>query len=162
MRGTGHGSVHPTGSPRERRIALVPPAAPATVRPSGVGPRPYTLVVSKNLPILLIGLIAGLVSGLFGVGGGVIVVPGLVLFLGFSQHRASGTSSATIMASSAAALVSFGFDGSVDWGAAALVFSGAAVGAWAGARFLHRVPEVWLMRVFTLVMILSAVRLVGS
>ncbi len=116
--------------------------------------------MQRTLPILLIGLVAGLVSGLFGVGGGVIVVPALVLLLGFSQHRASGTSSATIMASSAAALVAFALDGSVDWGAAALVFSGAAVGAWAGARFLHRIPEVWLMRVFTVVMILSAIRLV--
>ena len=106
-----------------------------------------------------IGVAAGVVSGLFGVGGGVIVVPALVLFLGFSQHNASGTSTATIAASSAAALAAFSLDAQVDWGAAALIFAGAGVGAWAGARYLDRIPERGLTIAFTVVMVVAAVRL---
>lgn len=106
-----------------------------------------------------IGLAAGVVSGLFGVGGGVIVVPALVMLLGFAQRNASGTSTATIVASSSAALIAFVAEGEVDWAAAALVFSGAGVGAWAGARFLGRVPERALGTVFAAVMVVAAARL---
>ena len=107
----------------------------------------------------LIGLAAGVVSGLFGVGGGVIVVPALVLTLGFTQRNASGTSTATIVASSSAALIAFVLEGEVDWGAAALVFTGSGIGAWAGARYLGKVPERALSITFAAVMVFAAVRL---
>ncbi len=106
-----------------------------------------------------IGIAAGVVSGLFGVGGGVIVVPALVLMLGFSQHNASGTSTATIVASSAAALLAFAMDGEVDWAAAGIVFAGSGLGAWLGARYLGKVPERALTLAFTVVMLFAAARL---
>lgn len=114
--------------------------------------------VSKSHAIVL-GLVAGLVGGLFGIGGGVIVVPGLVLWLGFSQHKASGTSVATIVASAGAALISFAGDGSVDWGAATLITAGAVVGAAIGARILHRIPAQVLSRAFSVILIVAAVRM---
>ena len=107
-----------------------------------------------------IGLTAGFIGGLFGVGGGIIVVPGLVLLLGFTQHQASGTSTATIVASSAAALVGFAGSGEVDVPAALLLVAGAALGAWLGARFLDRVPELWLLVAFILLLVFTVVRLV--
>jgi uncharacterized membrane protein YfcA len=106
-----------------------------------------------------IGLLAGFVSGLFGVGGGVIVVPGLVLWLGMDQRRAAGTSMATIVAASVAAVILFGRDRAVDWPAAAWLFAGAGVGAIVGARMLGRIPELWLTRAFTLVLLAATVRL---
>ncbi len=93
-------------------------------------------------------------------GGGIIVVPALVLLMGFSQHQASGTSTATIVASSGAALASFAVDGSVDLLAALYLVAGASAGAWIGAHYLDRISEVWLLRVFTVVMALTAARLV--
>lgn len=113
----------------------------------------------RPVSALLIGLAAGVIGGLFGVGGGIVVVPALVLVLGFTQHLASGTSTATIMASSAAALAAFAAEGSVDWAAAGVVAIGGAVGATAGARYLDRVPERWLTRAFTAVMMVAAIRL---
>lgn len=107
----------------------------------------------------LIGLLAGLVSGLFGVGGGVIVVPGLVLALGFGQRRASGTSMATIVVSAAAALLVFARDGAVDWPAAALLGAGAMAGAWLGAHYLDRVPERLLAMGFVALLLISAARM---
>ncbi len=116
----------------------------------------------RLLTAIPIGLVAGFASGLFGIGGGVIVVPALVLFLGFSQHRASGTSTATILASSAAALVVFSGEGEVDWRAAAYLLSGSAVGAWLGARNLSRVPDRWLSLAFSVVMVVAALRMLAA
>lgn len=106
-----------------------------------------------------IGVAAGFVSGMFGVGGGVIVVPGLVLWMALDQHRASGTSIATIVASSAAAALLFSAEGDVDWSAAAVVFIGAGVGASLAARHISRIPERWLTRAFVVLMLVAAIRL---
>ncbi len=107
----------------------------------------------------LVGAVAGFTSGLLGIGGGVIVVPGLVLLVGLNQYSAAATSVATIVGSSAAALYAFSSEGSVDWSTAAIVFAGAAVGAWIGARWMDRVPEHWLAGVFALVLATAAVRM---
>jgi len=106
-----------------------------------------------------LGLIAGFVGGLFGIGGGVVVVPGLVLWLKFSQHNASGTSVATIVASAGAALLSFAGGGSVDWQAAATITIGAVVGAAIGARILHLIPAKTLTRFFSAVLVVAAIRM---
>jgi len=108
---------------------------------------------------VVIGVVAGFVGGLFGVGGGVIVVPGLVLWLGLDQRRASGTSMATIVVSASAAALLFSADRAVDWAAAWWLFVGAGVGAVVGARAITKVPELWLTRAFAAVMVLAAVRL---
>lgn len=108
---------------------------------------------------IALGLLAGVVGGLFGVGGGIIVVPGLVLWLGFSQHKAAGTSVATIIASAGAALISFAIDGSVDWGAAGLVTMGAVVGAAIGTRILHLIPAQVLTRAFSVLLLVAALRM---
>jgi uncharacterized membrane protein YfcA len=117
--------------------------------------------VSGNLvkPIIL-GSVAGIVAGLFGVGGGVIVVPGLVLWLGLTQRKASGTSAATIVASSAAAMVAFGIGGSVDWKAAILIVAGSVVGAWGGAWFAKHINERILAITFAVVLLVAGVRMV--
>ena len=107
----------------------------------------------------LVGAIAGFTSGLLGIGGGVIVVPGLVLLVGLNQYSAAATSVATIVGSSAAALYAFAGNGSVDWVTAAIVFTGAAVGAWIGARWMDRIPEHWLAGIFALVLATAAVRM---
>lgn len=108
---------------------------------------------------IILGLIAGLVGGLFGVGGGVIVVPGLVLWLKFDQYKASGTSVATIIASAGAALLTFAGDGSVDWRAAAIITIGAVTGAAIGTRILHLIPAHMLRRIFSAILVIAAARM---
>lgn len=107
----------------------------------------------------VLGVAAGVVSGLFGVGGGIIVVPGLVIALNFPQRRASGTSMATIVASAAAAVVVFAVNHQVDWPAAGWLGAGSIAGAWLGARYLDHVPERWLTIAFVVLLLLSALRL---
>ncbi len=125
------------------------------------GGRPERIIaaVTERTRAAGLGLAAGFVGGLFGVGGGVVVVPGLVLWLRMAQHRAHATSVAAIVASASAALVPFTIEGQVDWPAALALFAGAGVGAYGGARFIARIPELWLARAFVSLMVVAAVRL---
>ena len=106
-----------------------------------------------------IGLAAGLTGGLFGVGGGIIIVPGLVLWFGFDQHRAHGTSVAAIAVIAVAALIPFAVQGEVDWPAALALTVGASVGAAFGARAMAHISPVWLARAFFVVLVVAAVRM---
>lgn len=87
-----------------------------------------------------IGLLAGLMSGLFGVGGGTVIVPLLVLILKFDQRLAAGTSLAAIVPTATVGVISYAVHGSVDWIAAILLAAGAIVGAQIGSYLLPRVP----------------------
>ena len=106
-----------------------------------------------------IGLAAGFVGGLFGVGGGVVIVPALVLLLDTDQRQASATSLAVIIFVAAAATARFAADDAVDWVAALLLFAGAGVGAVVGSRLLGRLSQVWIARAFVVVALVAAVRL---
>ncbi|WP_084127584.1 sulfite exporter TauE/SafE family protein [Demequina sp. NBRC 110054] len=87
-----------------------------------------------------VGLLAGLLSGLFGVGGGIVIVPLLSLILGFDHRLAAGTSLAAIVPTAAVGVITYATHGSVAWVAALVIALGAVVGAQAGSWLLHRLP----------------------
>lgn len=105
------------------------------------------------------GIAAGVGSGLFGIGGGLIVVPILVLALHLDQKLASGTSVASIVVSASAAAVPFLLGGEADLVVAALMFGGGALGAVAGARLLDRLSGRVVGIVFVTVVTIAAIRL---
>ena len=88
-----------------------------------------------------VGLAAGLLSGLFGVGGGTVIVPMLVLLLRFDQRLAAGTSLAAIVPTAAVGVVSYAVHGSVAWIPALILAAGAVVGAQIGTWLLARLPQ---------------------
>lgn len=90
---------------------------------------------------IAIGLAAGLLSGLFGVGGGTVIVPLLLLFLRFEQRLAAGTSLAAIVPTATVGVVSYAVHGSVAWIPALILAAGAVVGAQIGAWLLARLPQ---------------------
>lgn len=106
-----------------------------------------------------IGFAAGFAGGLFGVGGGLLIVPGLVLLLATRQAEAHATSLAAIVAMAAASASRFALGGSVDWAAVPLLFLGAGAGAYLGARLVGRIPDVWLARAFVALAVVGAVRM---
>ncbi len=112
---------------------------------------------------LLIGLAAGMAagfgSGLFGIGGGLIVVPVLVLLLHVDQKIASATSVTSIVVSASAAAVPFIAQGEVEFGAAGAMFTGAALGALAGVRLIDRLSSRVVGTLFVVVAGVAAVRL---
>lgn len=86
------------------------------------------------LTLLGIGLVAGFLSGIFGIGGGIIIVPALIYVLGFSQHKATGTSLAVLLPPiGLAAVLEYYHHDSVDLRAALLIALTSIVGAWGGA-----------------------------
>ena len=106
-----------------------------------------------------IGLLAGLLSGLFGVGGGTVIVPMLVLALGFDQRLAAGTSLAAIVPTAAVGVVSYALHDSVAWIPALLLAAGAVVGAQVGTWLLPRLSQTVLRWTFVGFLVLVIVSL---
>ena len=99
--------------------------------------------------LLVIGLVAGVASGLFGIGGGVLIVPGLVLVLGFSQLAATGTSLAVLLPPvGIAAVLEYYRHGNVDLRAAFIVAAALLAGAWVGALMANHLKEGYLRLAF--------------
>ena len=110
------------------------------------------------LPLAAVGASAGLLSGLFGVGGGILMVPAMVLLIGFGQHRAQATSLAAIVPIAMVGALVFGQAGSVDLAAAAVLAGGSLLGVQAGARLMHRLSDqrlTWIFGTFLIVVALA-------
>ena len=109
--------------------------------------------------LVLIGLVAGLFSALFGVGGGIVVVPLLILAAQVPAHCATGTSLAAIAVTALAGSILYGLEGEVeiDVGYAALVGLPAAVGAVAGTAVQQRLPARSLSLAFAALLVGIAV-----
>lgn len=110
---------------------------------------------------LLVGLVAGLFSGLLGIGGGTIVVPSLVYFFGMAQHKAQGTILAAFLPPVAfLAFLRYYQAGNVDLSAAFFVAIGIFLGSYAGAGLSLSMPDLLLKRVFGVFLIVVAVQLI--
>ena len=101
-----------------------------------------TAQVEKRRPpwlrFILVGIVAGFFAGLFGVGGGVLIVPGL-LMAGLDARLAHGTSLGVTVILSGAALVGYAISGSVEYLAAVLIFVGSSVGVIIGTALLQKI-----------------------
>jgi uncharacterized protein len=110
--------------------------------------------------LVLIGLAAGFFSALFGVGGGLVIVPLLILFLGYGMHLATGTSLAAIGLIALAGTIAYGVRGEIDLGYAALIGFPAAVGAVVGTALQQRLSARALALSFSLLLVAIGVALV--
>lgn len=115
---------------------------------------------SRSLRLVAIGTAAGLFSGLFGVGGGSVIVPLLVLWLGYETREATGTSLAAIVFVAAFAAIFQAAHGDVDVGDAALIGIPAVGGALLGTWFQQRLATRAIALMFAALLIASAVELI--
>jgi uncharacterized membrane protein YfcA len=113
------------------------------------------------LKLIAIGLVAGLFSTLFGVGGGIVIVPLLILLAGFEGRLATGTSLAAIGITALAGTILYAFEGHVDVGYAALVGLPAAVGAVSGTAVQQRVSTRALTFAFAVLLAALAIWLLA-
>jgi uncharacterized protein len=103
---------------------------------------------------------SGVVSGLFGVGGGIVLVPYLSLVRGWDQKHAQATSLVSVAMAATAALTAYAFSGSVAWLAALPILAGGLIGAVIGSAIVHRLESAVLRIAFALLLVVIAIRLV--
>jgi uncharacterized membrane protein YfcA len=115
---------------------------------------------SRTLKLAAIGTAAGAFSGLLGVGGGSVLVPLLIIWLGYGEREATGTSMMAIVVIAALAASLQGIYGNVDPSNAALVGIPAIGGAVAGTALQQRIPERAISMLFAVLLIVVAVELI--
>ncbi|MDR0433386.1 MAG: sulfite exporter TauE/SafE family protein [Bifidobacteriaceae bacterium] len=126
-------SRHPHPFPSKRTIKPV-------THPDDAGPNHHPNVTSAPAPLWrfgAIGLVAGLASGMFGVGGGIVMVPLLIMAGRLDQRHASATSLLAIVPTAVVGATSYAARGQIAWVAGVIVGVGAMAGAWVGARILR-------------------------
>lgn len=115
--------------------------------------------MSNRWRVVAVGLVAGLLAGLFGVGGGIVIVPGLVFVAGFGQRLAHGVSLGAIVLIAASGTIGYGVEGEVHWPAAVALTAGALVGIVVGTALLERVSQTRLQAGFGLLLVAGAIRM---
>ncbi|NBO48903.1 MAG: sulfite exporter TauE/SafE family protein [Chitinophagia bacterium] len=113
--------------------------------------------------LILIGIAAGFLGGMVGIGGGVIIVPALVLLLGITQHNAQGIS-LTMMLFPVGILgvINYYKKGYVDFRYAGLIAAGFLIGSYVGSKFSLSLPQETIKKVFAVLMIILAIRMLLS
>jgi uncharacterized membrane protein YfcA len=112
--------------------------------------------------MVAVGVLAGFLSGLFGIGGGIIMVPAMVLVAGLAQHNAAATSLAAIIPIAVVGALIFGGARSVDLPAAAALAVGSLAGVQVGSRVMGRFSEYWLRISFAAFIVCVAVAMLLS
>ena len=114
--------------------------------------------MAKTAGFLLAGVVGGILSGLFGIGGGTVLIPIFGLLLAFDQHKAQGTSLvALIPPTGLLAVIAYAKGGYVSWFTGILLVPGLFVGGVAGARIAKRLEPKRMRQVFAILMFLLGV-----
>lgn len=112
--------------------------------------------------VLVIGLAAGILGGMVGVGGGLIVVPALVYFFGFSQHAAQGTSLGLLVLPVAIlGMMNYYKAGHVDFKVVGLLAAGFVVGSYFGSKWSLSLPQEVVKKVFAILLFYTAFKMIG-
>src|SRR5436305_7567368 len=113
--------------------------------------------MNEIVMFLILGLAAGVLSGILGIGGGIIIIPALVYFFGFAQHRAAGTTLALMVPPiGILAVLEYYRKGYVDVKAAAWICAGFVIGGLIGARYATSLSSAVLQRAFGVFLLVIA------
>ena len=117
--------------------------------------------IQTILIIILVGIAAGILGGLVGVGGGIIIVPALVYFIGFSQKTAQGTSLGLIMLPVGIfGVLQYYKQGHVDFRVVGMLAIGFLAGSYFGSKFALSLPQETVKKIFAGLMIIIAVKMI--
>lgn len=118
------------------------------------------MTVSTLFILLIIGLVAGMLSGMVGIGGGIIIVPALVYFLGFTQHGAQGTTLFMFLIPiGILGVINYYKAGSVDFKTAGIMAITFVVGSYLGSKWALKIDQQTLKRVFGVIVFLLSIKL---
>ncbi len=114
----------------------------------------------QRILLFPIGFIAGILCGLFGTGGGVVIVLFIALYLQLDQHIAQATAISITFVAATVSSVIYYFHGNLAWSIILPIAAGSIIGGYLGAKMMNRVPSSYLKRFFGLFMILSGMRMI--
>lgn len=118
--------------------------------------------IETVLLLIIVGLAAGVLSGMVGVGGGIIIVPALVIFLGFSQHQAQGTSLGLLLLPvGILAVMNYYNKGFIDIKVVAIMSIAFILGGWLGSKLSLSMPQDTVKKIFAIVLFYTAFRMMG-
>jgi len=119
--------------------------------------------ITTCIILIVIGLLAGILSGLVGVGGGILMIPLLIMFLGLTQHQAQGTALfAMLPPIGILAAMNYYKEGFVKWEYAAVMALTFVVGGYFGSKLSINLPDQTVRRVFGVIMLIGAIKLIFS
>ncbi|GAB1309734.1 sulfite exporter TauE/SafE family protein [Urechidicola sp. KH5] len=119
------------------------------------------MTLTTILILLIIGLAAGILSGLVGVGGGILMVPMFVFLLGMTQHNAQGMSLAVMLPPvTFLAVYNYHKAGEVDWKMAIIASALFFIGGYVGSKMALRIDQLLLKRIFGVMMLVVAIKLI--
>ena len=119
--------------------------------------------ISTCIILIVIGILAGLLSGIVGVGGGLIMIPLLIILLGLSQHEAQGTSLAVMLPPiGVLAAINYHKAGFVRWEYSMIIAATFIIGGYFGSRYAVVLKPEILKRVFGVVMLIGALKMIFS
>ena len=112
--------------------------------------------------LILVGIAAGTLSGLVGVGGGIIIVPALIFFLGFSQLEAQGTSlGLLLLPAGILAVINYYNKGFIDFRVVGIMCVAFVLGGWLGSRLALSLPQELVKKIFAVVLFYTAIKMLG-
>ncbi len=119
--------------------------------------------VSQLIILMIIGILSGILAGVFGVGGAIIVIPALVFILGLSQHEAQGTSLA-FMLPPVGILATWNYwkAGHVNWKMALVLSLTFVIGAYFGSQISVNISDKLLRRIFGILILFMAIKMIFS
>jgi len=121
------------------------------------------ITTTTVLILLAIGLFSGMLGGLVGIGGGIVIVPALIYFLGFSQLNAQGTSLALIMFPvGILAVINYYKQGHIDFNIVFILAIGFVIGSFLGSKFAMNIPQEIIKKCFAILMIYIAFKMLFS
>jgi len=119
------------------------------------------MTASTIVLLIIIGLAAGILSGMVGVGGGIIMVPLFVIFLGLTQHNAQGMSLAVMLPPvTFLAVYNYHKAGVIDWKMALIVSAVFVIGGFIGSKFALKIDQVTLKKIFGVMMLIVALKMI--
>jgi len=119
--------------------------------------------ISTCIILIVIGILAGLLSGVVGVGGGLIMIPLLIILLGLSQHQAQGTSLAVMLPPiGILAAINYHKAGFVEWEYAMIIAVTFIIGGYFGSKYAVSLRPEIVKRVFGIVMLIGALKMIFS
>ena len=120
------------------------------------------MTLATILFLVLIGLLAGVLSGLVGIGGGIVIVPALVYFLGFTQHEAQGTSLGLLLLPiGILAVINYYNKGYIDIKVVAIMCIAFVLGGWLGSKISLALPEQTLRKLFAVMLFYTAFKMLN-